>query len=94
MKRRTGRTVLVASLLLALAGAVVIGSPPAIGQSIEDPGTLFRVEVDLVLLNVAVTDRRGRYVRDLNPSPPLPPPLLGGPSVNGIANSSAQERRR
>lgn len=30
-------------------------------------GTLFRVEVDLVVLNVAVTDRRGRYISDLRP---------------------------
>ena len=28
---------------------------------------MFRVKVDLVVLNVAVTDRRGRYIRDLKP---------------------------
>lgn len=40
---------------------------PASGQSegAEDP--LFRVEVDLVVLNVAVTDRRGRYITGLKP---------------------------
>ena len=68
MRTRIGqRTLLSAALLLALGGAAVISSPPAIGQSLDDRGPLFRVEVDLVLLNVAVTDRRGRYIRDLKP---------------------------
>ena len=33
----------------------------------EGPTALFEVEVDLVMLNVAVTDRRGRYIKDLKP---------------------------
>ena len=67
VKNRIGRTLLAAALLLVVAGAVVVSSPPATGQNVEDSGTLFRVEVDLVLLNVAVTDRRGRYIRSLKP---------------------------
>ncbi|MBI1353728.1 MAG: VWA domain-containing protein [Acidobacteria bacterium] len=37
------------------------------GQSLGGDQALFRVEVDLVVLNVAVTDRRGNYVRGLKP---------------------------
>jgi len=39
---------------------------PAAGQS-EEADPLFRVEVDLVVLNIAVTDRRGRYITGLQP---------------------------
>ena len=41
---------------------------PVAGQQPGGEGPLFRVEVDLVLLNVAVTDRRGRYIPSLKPS--------------------------
>ena len=41
---------------------------PAVGQDAGGEDLLFRIEVDLVLLNVAVTDRRGRYISDLDPS--------------------------
>jgi VWFA-related protein len=33
----------------------------------EALSSLFRVEVDLVVLSVTVTDRRGRYIKDLKP---------------------------
>ncbi len=53
----------------ALVAAVVAG--PASGQApglpLDEPAALFEVEVDLVMLNVAVTDQRGRYIRDLKP---------------------------
>ena len=35
--------------------------------ALREDSPLFRVKVDLVVLNVAVTDRRGRYIRDLTP---------------------------
>ncbi len=58
-----------AASALAAALVVTLGllvEPLARGQDAEqDP--LFRVEVDLVLLNVAITDRRGRYVEQLKP---------------------------
>jgi len=37
-------------------------------QSLGGDQALFRVEVDLVVLNVAVTDRRGNYIRGLKPT--------------------------
>jgi hypothetical protein len=39
----------------------------AVAQEDEGPGAVFRVEVDMVLLNVAVTDKKGNYVTDLRP---------------------------
>jgi VWFA-related protein len=58
--------------LLALAAVLSLlgdaGTPRAAGQSATAESPLFRVEVDLVLLNVTVTDRRGRYIRGLTPS--------------------------
>ncbi len=39
----------------------------AVAQDGVAPDAVFRVEVDMVLLNVAVTDRRGNYVTDLRP---------------------------
>ena len=61
---------------LAIAAVIAggwIGLEPARGQDssfVEDAEDrpLFRVEVDLVVLNVAVTDRRGRYINDLKPN--------------------------
>jgi len=50
----------------ALTTSMILVEPPAFGQDAgQDP--LFRVEVDLVLLNVAITDRRGRYIENLKP---------------------------
>lgn len=56
--------------LLSLALLLSMGIQfelPAVGQEVSSEDPLFRVEVDLVLLNVAITDRRGRYVRNLQP---------------------------
>jgi VWFA-related protein len=53
---------------LALTAGLVITMPPAAGQEALQQGPTFRVEVDLVLLNIAVTDRRGRYIPDLKPT--------------------------
>ncbi len=57
-----------AALLAAML--VVWGVRPALGQAPSDAldsDALFEVEVDLVMLNIAVTDRRGRYVQGLQP---------------------------
>ena len=56
--------------LLTMAGALVGLATAAPGQvpgALDEPSALFEVEVDLVMLNIAVTDRRGRYIRDLRP---------------------------
>lgn len=57
---------------LALAAAAALGcaTAPALGQVPEataEPSAIFEVEVDLVMLNIAVTDQRGRYIRNLGP---------------------------
>ncbi len=50
------------------AGVAALGQPEKLlAQSLGDDQALFRVEVDLVVLNVAVTDRRGNYIRGLKP---------------------------
>lgn len=49
---------------LLLAGAFF---PEPLAAQENPASTLFRVEVDLVVLNVTVTDRRGRYISDLKP---------------------------
>ncbi len=56
--------ILVAVLVLAW---MVPAPRPAAAQQAEPETPLFRVAVDLVVLNVAVTDRRGRYIRSLTP---------------------------
>ena len=43
-------------------------SVPVTAQDRPDSDPLFRVKVDLVVLNVAVTDRRGRYINNLGPT--------------------------
>ncbi len=56
---------------LLLAAISICAAPPrAQGQQADlpdEPTALFEVEVDLVMLNVAVTDRRGRYIQNLKP---------------------------
>jgi VWFA-related protein len=64
---KTIRVVLTLALLLTAAAAVEILQPPVLGQSLEGDNTLFSVDVDLVVLNIAVTDRKGNYVTDLEP---------------------------
>ncbi len=50
--------------LLLVIGAL---ATPFWGVAQENETAVFRVDVDLVLLNVAVTDRRGNYVTNLRP---------------------------
>ncbi len=52
-------------ILLAAASLV---APLAAQEDLGPDAPLFTVEVDLVVLNIAVTDRRGRYINDLKPS--------------------------
>lgn len=53
----------------ALTAALAAGTLAAVDiiKAQESLSSLFRVEVDLVVLNVTVTDRRGRYIKDLKP---------------------------
>jgi VWFA-related protein len=52
-----------------VAAAVAAGTLAAVDivKAQEALSSLFRVEVDLVVLSVTVTDRRGRYIKDLKP---------------------------
>lgn len=56
-------------LVLLLVSSLVLArlERPASAQEGEEPGAVFRVEVDMVLLNLAVTDSKGNYVTDLRP---------------------------
>lgn len=59
-----------AARLIPAAMALAAALPQAAGQQAaagDEPTALFEVEVDLVMLNIAVTDRRGRYIQDLKP---------------------------
>ncbi|MDA0206987.1 MAG: VWA domain-containing protein [Acidobacteria bacterium] len=53
-----------------LTAALAAGTLAAVDivKAQEALSSLFRVEVDLVVLNVTVTDRRGRYIKDLKPA--------------------------
>jgi VWFA-related protein len=66
---RTVRSFLASAVLVSTIGLVVVLLTPRPGpsQALREDSPLFRVKVDLVVLNVAVTDRRGRYIRDLAP---------------------------
>lgn len=61
------RVTFAAVLVLAAVGAVALMQPPAQAQNLGGGNTLFSVDVDLVVLNIAVTDRKGNYVTDLKP---------------------------
>jgi Ca-activated chloride channel homolog len=52
-----------------LVAAVAAGALAAVDivKAQEKLSSLFHVDVDLVVLNVTVTDRRGRYIKDLKP---------------------------
>ena len=66
MNRRQLRAARLIPAAMALAAAL----PQAAGQQAaagDEPTALFEVEVDLVMLNIAVTDRRGRYIQNLKP---------------------------
>ncbi|MBI3896488.1 MAG: VWA domain-containing protein [Acidobacteria bacterium] len=54
------------SLLIFAVGITWAGAPMA-QEKEESPEAVFRVEVDMVLLNVAVTDGKGNYVTGLRP---------------------------
>jgi Ca-activated chloride channel homolog len=56
-------SVFVLAALAAVAPRFVSAQAPADAPD----STIFRVEVDLVVLNVAVTDRRGNHIQDLRP---------------------------
>ena len=56
--------------IVAAALAFGFAAVPSAGQSqaiSDEPPALFEVDVDLVMLNIAVTDQRGRYIRGLKP---------------------------
>ena len=61
------RILAAAALALGAAGSIQLLQPPALGQNLGGDNTLFSVDVDLVVLNIAVTDRRGHYITDLKP---------------------------
>ena len=69
-RRRTSSIGAGARVAAAVAGLCLLAIPAA-GQQVpvplDEPAALFEVEVDLVMLNIAVTDQRGRYIRDLTP---------------------------
>jgi VWFA-related protein len=52
------------SLILAV---LLSGAAKGVAQEGQEPGAVFRIEVDMVLLNVAVTDSKGNYVTGLRP---------------------------
>ena len=52
--------------LLLVIGALAMPFG-AVAQEEAGSDAVFRIEVDMVLLNVAVTDRKGNYVTDLRP---------------------------
>jgi Ca-activated chloride channel homolog len=55
-------------VLLAIAAAVIALAVAAANLHAQQDGTRFRVSVDLVQLNVAVTDNKGNYVTGLKPT--------------------------
>lgn len=54
-------------LILLLLGIFSGGLVPSVAQDTESGRAVFRVEVDMVLLNVAVTDKKGNYITGLYP---------------------------
>ena len=64
---KTTGGLLTLAVILAAAGAVALFHAPALGQNLGGDNTIFTVDVDLVVLNIAVTDRRGNYVTSLTP---------------------------
>lgn len=49
------------------AAVMAAGSMTGVDVAIAQEPSLFRTQVDLVVLNVTVTDRRGRYIENLSP---------------------------
>src|SRR5215471_18215280 len=58
------------AMICGIAGLLVLATLPARSQREDDQSgkAVLRVEVNLVLLNVAVTDGKGHYVTGLRPS--------------------------
>lgn len=46
---------------------LAVGSLASVDIAVAQEASLFRTQVDLVVLNVTVTDRRGRYIENLSP---------------------------
>src|SRR5579872_826536 len=55
-------------VLLALAVGIFAVGATAVRLHAQQDGTRFRISVDLVQLNVAVTDNKGNYVTGLKPT--------------------------
>ena len=68
VSRLSSHAVGVIAFVVGTLGLLCFTQRPSLAQGKDMEGPLFRVEVDLVVLNVAVTDRRGRHIRDLKPS--------------------------
>ena len=69
-RKLTVRKRTVAQLAIIATGLCLLAAPARAQQvpgALDEPAALFEVEVDLVMLNIAVTDQRGRYIRDLTP---------------------------
>lgn len=58
------------SILLAALAAGPAGAdpPPDTAGTSEGPGPVIRISVEVIQLDVVVTDKRGRYVTDLGPA--------------------------
>ena len=69
MKHRGWQAILLMGVLLTAFFPVSAqdSAPQNPSQGPTQPGAVFRVEVDMVLLNVAVTDSKGNYVVGLKP---------------------------
>lgn len=51
----------------AVAAGLFGNVAAGMAQEGQEPGAVFRIEVDMVLLNIAVTDNKGNYVTGLRP---------------------------
>jgi VWFA-related protein len=67
MNNRGWQAIFLMGVLFAAIFPVSAQDTPPQQQAPTQPGAVFRVEVDMVLLNVAVTDSKGNYVVGLKP---------------------------
>ena len=67
LNSRSASSATVVTAAVCLLAGVAAWGPALLAQAPGDDSLLFRVEVDLVVLNVTVTDRRGNYVTGLKP---------------------------
>lgn len=56
------------ALAAAACALCLVQGLAQVPSDLDEPAALFEVDVDLVMLNIAVTDPRGRFIRDLDPS--------------------------